>query len=85
MLQGEHSAVLSTFIMPPFVINIFLCLFWSGRLRQVLPYLTDITSRANGISLLFMPPNLEKLKGHIAFGLSISPSFRPSVHPLKIY
>ena len=45
MLQGEHSAILLTFIKLPFVINIFVlsifewplnCLFLSGRLRQVL-------------------------------------------------
>ena len=28
---------------------------------------------------LIMPPTLEKLKGHIAFGLSVRPSVRPSV------
>ena len=27
MLQGEHSAILSTFIKLPFVIKIFVCLF----------------------------------------------------------
>ena len=32
MLQGEHSAKLSTFIKPPFVISIFcFCLFLSGH------------------------------------------------------
>ena len=35
MLQGEHSAILSTFIKLPFVIKVFF-LFLSGRLRQVL-------------------------------------------------
>ena len=34
MLIGEHSAILSTFIMLPYVIK--FCLFLSGRLRQVL-------------------------------------------------
>ena len=37
MLQGEHSAILSTFIKLPFAIKIFV--FLSGRLRQVLLYL----------------------------------------------
>ena len=31
-----------------------------------------------------MPPTLEKLKGHIAFGLSVRPSVRPCVR-YKIY
>ena len=35
MLQGEHSAILSTFILLPFVIKILFCLSLSGRLRQV--------------------------------------------------
>ena len=33
MLQGEHSAILSTFIKLPFVNKIFFFLFLSGRLR----------------------------------------------------
>ena len=28
----------------------------------------------------FMPPTLEKLKGHIALGSCVRPSVRPSVH-----
>ena len=44
MLQGEHSAMLSTFIKLPFVIKTIVCLFLSGRLRQVILYkwLADI-------------------------------------------
>ena len=34
--QEEHSALLSTFIKQPFVFKTFVCLFLSGRLRQVL-------------------------------------------------
>ena len=30
-----------------------------------------------------MPPTLEKLKGHIAFGLSVRVCVRPSVRPLQ--
>ena len=37
MLQGEHSAKLSTFIKLPFVLRPMFCLFLSGGLRQVLP------------------------------------------------
>ena len=38
MLQGEHSAILSTFIKLRFVIKIFFCLFLSGRFTKVLLY-----------------------------------------------
>ena len=38
MLQGEHSAILSTFIKLPFVNEILFCLFFSGRFTQVLLY-----------------------------------------------
>ena len=34
---------------------------------------------------VFMPPTLEKLKGHIAFGSSVRPSVRTSVRSFKIY
>ena len=33
-----YSAIISTFIKLPFVIKTFVCLFLSGRLRQVLLY-----------------------------------------------
>ena len=36
MLQGEHSAILLTFIRLAFVIKILFCLVLSGGLRQVL-------------------------------------------------
>ena len=36
MLQGEHSAILSTFIKQPIIIKIFLSSFLSGRFTQVL-------------------------------------------------
>ena len=36
MLQGEHSAILSTFIKLPCVIKIVFCQFLSGRFTQVL-------------------------------------------------
>ena len=35
MLQGEHSAILKTFIKLPFVIKIFVFSFLSGFLRHV--------------------------------------------------
>ena len=38
MLQGEHSAILSTFIKLPFVIKIFVLSFLSGCFTQVLLY-----------------------------------------------
>ena len=38
MLQGEHSAIRSTFIKLPFVSIPLFCLFLSGRFTQVLLY-----------------------------------------------
>ena len=38
MLPLEHSAILLTFIKRPFIIKIFVCLFLSGRFKQVLLY-----------------------------------------------
>ena len=38
MLQGEHSAILSTFINLPFVIKILVLSILSGRFTQVLLY-----------------------------------------------
>ena len=38
MLQGEHSAIRSTFIKLPFVIKIFVLSILSGRFTQVLLY-----------------------------------------------
>ena len=39
MLQGEHSAILSTFIKLPFALKTFVLSILSGRSRQVLLYL----------------------------------------------
>ena len=39
MLQGEHSAILLTFIKLPFVIKIFVLSIFSGRFTQVLLYM----------------------------------------------
>ena len=38
-VQGEHSAILYTFIELPFCINTFVYSILSGRLRQVLLYM----------------------------------------------
>ena len=38
MLQGEHSAIVSTFVKLPFAIKTLFCLFLSGGLRQDLLY-----------------------------------------------
>ena len=38
MLQGEHSAILSTFIKLPFAIKIVVLSILNGRLKQVLLY-----------------------------------------------
>ena len=42
MLQGEHSAIVSTFIKLALVIKIVFCLCLSDRLRQVLLLLITI-------------------------------------------
>ena len=39
MLQGEHSAILSTFNKLHLPLRSLFCLFLSGRLRQVLLYI----------------------------------------------
>ena len=44
MLQGEHSAILSTFIKLPFVIKIFVLSFLSGCLRHFLLYWQNSSS-----------------------------------------
>ena len=44
------------------------------------------TKRSKAVLLLwvfFMPPTLEKLKGHIALGLSVHPSVRPLQNLLR--
>ena len=43
--NGEHSAIRSTFIKLPLSIKTFVCLFISGRSRQVLMY-SYIATRA---------------------------------------
>ena len=43
MLQGEHSAILSTFIKPPFIIQNFVLSIMSGRFTQVLLYFVIIS------------------------------------------
>ena len=50
MLQGEHSAILSTFINLPFVI-FYLCFvyFLSGRFTQILLYLRTTNTSVYGI------------------------------------
>ena len=62
MLQGEHSAILSTFIKLQFVIKIFvLSIFWVARFTPVLLYKhnhysdmpAQLPCRAKGIFFLF--------------------------------
>ena len=38
---------------------------------------------SSGSTLFFMPPTLKKLKGHIAFGLSVRLCVHPSMVPLQ--
>ena len=46
---------------------------------QVLIWVDSIKQMLKHGGVIVMPPTLEKLKGHIAFGLSV----RPSVCPLQ--
>ena len=45
MLQGEHSAILSTFIKLPFVFKIFILSIFEWPLRQVLLYMYFMSRR----------------------------------------
>ena len=47
MLQGEHSAIHSTFIKLQFVIKIFVFFCLRDRLRQVLLYIQHLTEILN--------------------------------------
>ena len=52
MLEGEHSAILLTFVELPFIIKIFVLSGLSGRFTQVLLYEHDIDMERhiNGVS-----------------------------------
>ena len=52
MLQGEHSAILSTFIKLQFVIRSLFCLFLSGRFTQVLLYIVQPGRVAQSVTCL---------------------------------
>ena len=47
MLQGEHSAILWTFIKLPFVVKIFVLYILSGHFTQVLLYIVFKMSSAH--------------------------------------
>ena len=47
MLQGEHSAILLTFVKLPFIIKIFVLSILSGRSTQVLLYTHCLNARAD--------------------------------------
>ena len=50
MLQGEHSAILLTFMKQPFVIKIFVVVILSGRFTQVLLYIDDYKKQSQDLS-----------------------------------
>ena len=56
MLQGEHSAILSTSIKLPFVIKIFVLSILSGHLRQVLLYMVQKKKKRFVITLIVWRP-----------------------------
>ena len=51
MLQGEHSAILSTFIKLPFVIKIIVLSILSGRFTQILLYTVYLSPISGMIDL----------------------------------
>ena len=66
MLQGEHSTILSTFIKLPFVIKIFVNVyFWVSVLQILLPlhnlyhlswYTYNFGGHLSGVSIIFPLP-----------------------------
>ena len=62
MLQREHSALLLTFIRLPFVINIFVLSFLSGRFTQVLLYI-QMHSRKFSVEANTMNPDRAATRG----------------------
>ena len=76
MLQGEHSAILLTFIKLPFVSKIFVLSIFEWPFNTGFTVIFIVLH----LSQLIMPPTLKKLTGHIALGLSA----RPSVRPLQV-
>ena len=64
MIQWEHSAILTTFIKPHFVIRYWFCLFLSGRFTQVLLY---ILRQDDALVLTFREKNtrISKKEGKI--------------------
>ena len=71
MLQEQHSAILSTFIKQPFVIKFFFCLFWSGRLRQVLLYVRILHLMQLGATVKHVSPNTQYINRHTMYTVLI--------------
>ena len=58
MLQGEHSAILLTFIKLSFVIKVFVLSFLSGRFTQVLLYKYKIRKK---LRAKFRPVHVDQM------------------------
>ena len=73
MLQMEHSAILSTFIKLPVVIEIFVLSILSGRLAQVFLYL--LSKSATCTTSTFSPVS-EAEEAGLSLPLSQTPKTR---------
>ena len=67
MLQGEHFAILLTFIKLPFIIKTIVLSILSGRFTQVLLYIIAVPS--NDLDLLQLP---DLLTFQLSFMIKIS-------------
>ena len=64
-IQGEHSAILLTFIKLPFVIKKFFCLFLIGRFTKVLLY-TNYSQSAISCTLYVLFLKIADLKSFLS-------------------
>ena len=76
MLQGEHSAILSTFIKLPFVIKIFVLSFFEWPLKSgftvLKPFESEISAAVSNASdelLNDTPTSLPSPRGEVAMSL----------------
>ena len=79
MLQGEHSAILSTFIkllvvIKTFALSIFEWLFYTGIIVKVEPL--DIVEHAGfALGFIFLSPPFSPIRFFCAIFLNLEPDF----------
>ena len=71
MLQGEHSAILSTFIKLPFVIKIFVLSIMSGRFTQVLSYDVAFGSEITPCNKIDIPLVVYRFTGNVMTSITM--------------